>query len=227
MNYVKFGRTGEKVSEMSLGTMMFGDRCDQAETERILVTAMEHGVNFIDTAAMYCNGTTERILGRIIKGRRDKLFIATKVHKGVDAESILGSIDESLARLQVDHVDLYMIHWPKEGMNPEEVMEALNSVVVQGKARYVGCCNYPAWLYCYSNAIAARNDWAPLVAIKSHTTSLSGEPRLRSCPKPSPKAWLSQPIGLSLWVFWQVSIRLGTRCRLTPVVKRTRVFPRG
>lgn len=163
MNYIQFGSTTEKVSEMCLGTMMFGPRCDPAESDRILNTALEQGVNFIDTAAMYGGGLTEEILGRIIKGKRDNLFIGTKVHKGVDAPSILTSIDESLARLQLDYVDLYMIHWPVAGMNPTEIMEALNRVVAQGKARYIGCCNYPAWLFAHSNAIAARHGWAQLV----------------------------------------------------------------
>ncbi len=163
MNYVELGKTGENISEMCLGTMMFGTRCDEAEADRILGVAVENGVTFIDTAAMYGDGRTEEILGRIIKGKRDKLFIATKVHKGVDAQSISESIDESLSRLQTDFVDLYMIHWPVPGMRPEEIMQALNSVVEQGKARYVGCANYPAWLFAHSNGIAARNGWAPLV----------------------------------------------------------------
>ena len=163
MKYVELGKTGEKVSELCLGTMMFGSRCDETEADRILGVAIDHGVNFIDTAAMYGNGLTEEILGRIVKGRREKLFIATKVHKGVDANSILESIDESLARMQIDFVDLYMIHWPVSGMRPAEMMEALNQVVAQGKARYLGCCNYPAWLFAHSNSIAQRNGWAPLI----------------------------------------------------------------
>jgi len=163
MRYVELGRTGEIVSEMCLGTMMFGDRCDKAESDRILAAAIDHGVNFVDTAAMYCQGYTEEILGRILSGRREKLFITTKVHKGVDGKSILDSIDESLARLQIDFVDLYLIHWPVVGMRPVEVMEALNGVVTQGKARHVGCCNYPAWLYAHSNVIARCNNWVPLV----------------------------------------------------------------
>jgi aryl-alcohol dehydrogenase-like predicted oxidoreductase len=163
MKYVEFGKTGERVSEMCLGTMMFGQRCDEAEADRILGAAIEQGVNFIDTAPMYAAGRTEEILGRILKGRRDQLFIGTKVHKGVDAQSILESIDESLARMQIDFVDLYMIHWPVEGMRPGEMMEALNQVVTQGKTRHVGCCNYPAWLVAHSNAIAERRGWAPLV----------------------------------------------------------------
>jgi len=163
MKAIQFGNTGEMVSEMCLGTMMFGDRCDEAESDRILAAAIDQGVNFVDTAAMYVAGHTEEILGRILRGRRDKLFLVTKVHKGVDGKSIRESIEESLMRLQTDYVDLYLIHWPVLGMRPAEIMQALNAVVEQGKARYVGCCNYPAWLYAHSNAIAERNDWATLV----------------------------------------------------------------
>lgn len=163
MNYVPFGATGITVSQMCLGTMMFGDRADQAEADRILGVAMEHGVNFIDTAAMYVNGGTEEILGHILKGRRDKLFVATKVNKGVDGASIRSSIDESLQRMKLDYVDLYMIHWPKVGMRPAEIMQALANVVEAGKTRFVGCCNYPAWLLAQSNEIAAVNGWPKLV----------------------------------------------------------------
>lgn len=163
MNYVEFGITGEKVSEMSLGTMMFGDRCDQAESDRILSTAIEHGVTFIDTAAGYCKGGTEEILGKILKGKRDGLFIGTKVTKTTAADWVLQSLDESLARMQLEYVDLYMIHWPRENMQTTEMMAALNTVVQQGKARFVGCCNFPAWLVAHCNAIAERNDWAKLV----------------------------------------------------------------
>jgi len=162
MNYVPFGSTGQQVSEMCLGTMMFGDRCDQAESDRILATAMEHGVNFVDTAAMYVNGGTETILGHILKGRREKLFIATKVNN-IDPAVIRSSIDESLQRMQIDYVDLYLLHWPKAGMNPTAMMSALNDVVQAGKARFVGCCNFPAWLLAHFNAIAAQNNWPRLV----------------------------------------------------------------
>lgn len=163
MKQVPFGKTGVKVSEMCLGTMMFGQRCDESEAGRILSRALEGGVNFVDTAAKYCGGDTESILGRILKGRREKVFLATKVHTGLDYQSITSCIDESLQRLQTDHVDLYMIHWPKPGMRPFEIMRALNDVVKSGKTRFIGCCNYPAWLLCYSNALAAANGWAQLV----------------------------------------------------------------
>jgi aryl-alcohol dehydrogenase-like predicted oxidoreductase len=164
MKYTKFASTNETVSELNLGTMMFGGRCDEAEADRILGVAVDHGVNFVDTAAMYGDGLTEEILGRIMKGgRREKLFLTTKVHKGVDRASILSSIDESLKRMQTDHVDLYLIHWPVEGMKPAEIMEALNTVVESGKTRYVGCCNFPAWLLAHHNAIAAEHGWARMI----------------------------------------------------------------
>ena len=162
MNYVPFGATGVTVSEFCLGTMMFGDRCDQAESDRILGTAIDNGVTFIDTAAMYVNGGTETILGHILKGRRDQLFVATKVNY-IEPEIIRSSIDESLQRLQLDAVDLYLLHWPKPGMNPTAMMAALNDVVQAGKARFVGCCNYPAWLLAHMNSIADRNGWPRLV----------------------------------------------------------------
>lgn len=163
MQYVPFANTGETVSEMCLGTMMFGDRCDEAESERILAAAMDAGVNFVDTAWSYAAGRTEEILGRILKGRRDRLFVVTKVTKTADAAWIRRSIDESLARMQLDHVDLYLIHWPRQQMRTTEMMEALNDVVTAGKARYVGCSNFPAWLLAHCNAIAQREGWAPLV----------------------------------------------------------------
>lgn len=163
MKYVAFGNTGIQVSQMCLGTMMFGERTDEAESDRILGSAMDGGVNFIDTAAAYAGGHNEEILGRILKGRRAKLFITTKVNKGVDKQSIESSITESLARMQTDWVDLYMIHWPLPGMHPAEMMEALNNVVVKGQARLIGFCNCPAWLFAHMNAIAQQNGWAKLV----------------------------------------------------------------
>lgn len=163
MNTIKFADTDVDISEMCLGTMMFGDRCDEAESARILDTAVSQGVTFIDTAAMYCNGITEEILGRITKGKRQDLFIGTKVTKNTNAAWIAQSLDESLTRLQTDYVDFFMIHWPRENMLIEPMMEALNNAVVAGKTRYVGICNSPAWLLAHCNSVAQRNGWAKLV----------------------------------------------------------------
>lgn len=166
MKQKRFGKTDLWVSEMCLGTMMFGDRCSEKEAERILGRAREVGVTFLDTAAMYCDGRTEEILGRLLHGRRSEFVIASKVHKGVDADSILTSIDESLSRLQTDYLDLFLIHWPKAGMRPDEIMRALDQVVKQGKARYAGCCNYPAYLFLLSNMAAAQNGLSELMCLQ-------------------------------------------------------------
>ncbi|MCK4401199.1 aldo/keto reductase [bacterium] len=163
MKLVKLGSAEEQVSEMCLGTMMFGRRCDKKESDRILSFALDNGINFVDTAAMYGEGETEKILGRIMKNRRKKFFLTTKVHKGIDGKSILASIDESLKRLQTDYVDLYLIHWPRERMNPEEIMETLNEVTEKGKTRFIGCSNYPAWLFAYSNCLAKLRRWKTFI----------------------------------------------------------------
>ncbi|MGI9321786.1 MAG: aldo/keto reductase [Thiogranum sp.] len=163
MNRITFASSDAEVSEMCLGTMMFGDRCDEAESARILDSAVSRGVTFIDTAAGYCNGLTEEILGRILKDKRNDLFVGTKVTRNTDADWISKSLDESLSRLQTDYVDLFMIHWPRENMKIELMMQALNNAVVAGKTRFIGCCNFPAWLLAHCNAVAQRNGWAQLV----------------------------------------------------------------
>ncbi|OGV84624.1 MAG: hypothetical protein A2340_04205 [Lentisphaerae bacterium RIFOXYB12_FULL_60_10] len=156
---VPFADTGATVSNFCLGTMMFGDRCDEAEASRIMACALEHGVNFVDTAAVYTGGQTEEILGRILKGLRNRVFLATKVNvpDGTDYPAQIGpSLDASLARLQTDHVDLYLIHWARKNMNPEAMLRALSAVVQAGKCRFVGCSNFPAWLIAHFNGLATR-----------------------------------------------------------------------
>ncbi len=163
MNTVPFADTGEQISEMCLGTMMFGDRTEEAEADRILSSAVEQGVTFIDTAAVYSGGETESILGRIMQGKRDELFLGTKIPSKTAPSDFAQALDDSLTRLQSDHVDLEMIHWPHAEMQTTDMMEALNALVVSGKTRFVGCCNFPAWLLAHCNAIAQRNGWARLV----------------------------------------------------------------
>ena len=128
-----------------------------------MAASIDRGVDNIDTAAAYADGVTEEIVGRLIKGRRNGLFLGTKVTRSTDADWILRSLDESLARLQVDHVDLFMIHWPRAQMRIEPMMEALDKSVRAGKTRFVGCSNFPAWLLAHCNAVAERNGWAKLV----------------------------------------------------------------
>lgn len=163
MKQTAFGKTAEMLSEMCLGTMMFGDRCGEKEAAAVVDRALDLGVNFVDTAPMYCQGRTEEILGRILGEKRDRVFLVSKVNS-VHPGEILTGIDESLRRLRTDRLDLFLIHWPKEGMRPSEIMEALHAVVRAGKARFVGCCNYPAWLFGHSNAVASLRGWTPFVA---------------------------------------------------------------
>ena len=161
MKRVSFGKTGETVSEMCLGTMMFGARCDEAESDRVLSAALDAGVDFVDTASIYAGGVTEEILGRLLPGRRDKVFLVSKVR--IDMMGIMESIEQSLKRLQTDYLDLFLIHAPTQGMVPREIMEDLSKVVRSGKARHVGCSNYPAWLVTHSNCLAQQEGWPELV----------------------------------------------------------------
>ncbi len=143
--------------------MMFGDKCDAALSAAIVEKALAAGINAFDTAAMYSAGASEEYLGRALRNTtRDQIFVTTKVVKGIDRHSILQSLDESLVRLQMEYVDLYLIHWPVLGMNLTEMMEALNEVVTAGKTRLVGCCNFPAYLLASANAVAATHGWAQL-----------------------------------------------------------------
>ena len=103
---VTFADTGVEVSAICLGTMMFGDRTDEDESIRLMDRALEAGIDFWDTAPMYAKTECERIVGKALAGRRDRVFLATKVHKGVTYEDITSSCDESLQRLDTDHVDL-------------------------------------------------------------------------------------------------------------------------
>src|SRR5574341_1290489 len=104
-----FGRAGVQVAEMCLGTMMFGGKTDASESIRILHRALDLGADFIDTAPMYESGTTEESVGRALRGKRQRVFLATKVHSGVRRQDIVSSAEESLRRLHTDHMDLFQI----------------------------------------------------------------------------------------------------------------------
>jgi len=168
MRYKPLGRTGLFVSEICLGTMTFGGsgkgiweaigKLDMKAVEALIGTSFDSGVNFIDTADVYSDGESERLLGSVLKSLnrpREQLVVATKVRGrvgpgvnqvGLSRAHILASIDESLRRLQLDHVDLYQIHGFDPATPIEETVRALDDVVRAGKARYVGFSNLPAWL---------------------------------------------------------------------------------
>jgi aryl-alcohol dehydrogenase-like predicted oxidoreductase len=158
MEFRSLGRSGLRVSTLCLGTMMFGDRTDAAEAGRIVASAREAGVNFIDTADVYANGESERITGKLIAPDRDRWVLATKVanplpgphgddpnRRGTGRKWIMKAVDESLARLGVDYIDLYYIHKDVEETPLEESARAMADLIAAGKVRYFGVSNYRGW----------------------------------------------------------------------------------
>jgi aryl-alcohol dehydrogenase-like predicted oxidoreductase len=154
MEYRNLGASGLKVSTLCLGTMMFGDRTDAAESGRIVAAARAAGVNFIDTADVYVKGESERLTGKLIAGDRDHWVLATKVanamgedpnRKGASRKWILQAIDESLERLGTSYVDLYYVHKDSPDTPLEETVRAMGDLVRAGKIRYWGVSNFRGW----------------------------------------------------------------------------------
>jgi aryl-alcohol dehydrogenase (NADP+) len=161
MPATRLGATGLQVSRLCLGTMTFGSQADEKEACAILDAAAEGGVNFIDTADVYPlgvahahKGETERIVGRWLQGKRERFILATKCGSpmgplpwqgGTSRKHILDAIDASLKRLGTDYVDLYQLHRDDESTPLDETLEALDTVVRSGRARYVGVSNFTAW----------------------------------------------------------------------------------
>jgi aryl-alcohol dehydrogenase-like predicted oxidoreductase len=160
MEYRLLGRSGLKVSALSIGTATFGGdgawgSADLQQAKRQIDLCLDHGVNFIDTANVYAAGRSETIIGEALSdGRRDRLVVATKARfpvgggpndQGLSRAHIVRECESSLRRLKSDHIDLYQVHgW--DGQTPlEETIEALDTLIRQGKVRYVGCSNYSAW----------------------------------------------------------------------------------
>jgi aryl-alcohol dehydrogenase (NADP+) len=163
IEYRFLGRSGVKVSPLCLGTMMFGDRTDEAEAGRIVASAREAGVNFIDTADVYAKGESERITGKLIKPDRERWVLATKVanpmpapgisnpggddpnRRGTGRKWIMRAIDESLGRLGTDYVDIYYLHRDVEDTPLEETLGAMADLIRAGKIRYFAVSNFRGW----------------------------------------------------------------------------------
>jgi aryl-alcohol dehydrogenase-like predicted oxidoreductase len=154
MQYRPLGRTGIKVSPYCLGAMMFGagGNPDQDDCIRIIHKALDFGINFIDTADRYSAGESEEIVGKALKGRRDKIVLATKVYgpmgddpnqQGTSRRWIMQEVDNSLRRLQTDYIDLYQIHRPAPDTDIEETLSALTDLMRAGKVRAIGSSTFP------------------------------------------------------------------------------------
>jgi aryl-alcohol dehydrogenase-like predicted oxidoreductase len=180
MKYRLLGKSGLRVSEVSLGTMTFGDELGwgspKAEAQRVYETYREAGGNFIDTANFYTGGTSEKFVGEFIKGHRDSVVLATKYSNAVPGndpnaagnhrKSMTQALEASLKRLQTDYIDLYWVHiW--DGITPvEEVMRGLDDIVRQGKVLYIGISDAPAWWIAQANTLAGLRGWTKFIGLQ-------------------------------------------------------------
>jgi 1-deoxyxylulose-5-phosphate synthase len=213
MQYKNLGGTGLKVSELCLGCMTFGapDRGDHSwtlpeEQSRPLIRqALDLGINFLDTANTYSDGTSEEIVGRAIKdfARRDEIVLATKVFFpmgkdpnaiGLSRKAIFRQVDASLRRLGTDYIDLYQIHRWDYRTPLEETLEALHDVVKSGKARYIGASSMWAWQFSKALYTARQRNWTPFVSMQNHYNLLYREEEREMMP-----LCVDQNIGVMPW----------------------------
>ena len=156
MEYRALGRTGLKVSQLCLGTMMFGGKTDEQESFRIIDHAINEGVNFIDTADVYAGNESERIIGKALagEGKRDNIILATKFNfanpadrnaRGLSRRHVINACDASLKRLNTEWIDLYQMHRCSSAIPIDETLRALDDLVKAGKIRYIGGSMFPAW----------------------------------------------------------------------------------
>lgn len=201
MEYVNLGNSNLKVSKVCLGCMSFGDpnngqhnwTLPYEESKSVIKCALDNGINFFDTAMGYQNGTSEEYLGRIVREltTREKVVIATKiVPKGsIPAKQSMKTRDyieeclnNSLKRLQMDYVDLYIIHWWDYRTPIEEYLAAFHEFIQQGKIKYIGVSNCFAWQVAKANSIAKQNGWEPFVSIQSHYNLIMREDEREIAP---------------------------------------------
>ena len=167
MEYRKLGRSGVMVSPLCLGTMNFGGTTDEAESFAILQKAVDAGINFFDTANVYNKGESERITGKYLKesNLREQVVLATKVFGrvgdlpndgGGTRYHLIKACEDSLQRLQTDHIDLYQLHRPPLAHPQEETLRAFDDLIRAGKVRYIGCSTHPAWMVMEAISLSER-----------------------------------------------------------------------
>ncbi len=215
MRYNRLGHSGLFVSELCLGTMTFGGsddmwgqigKLEQDEADSLVRTALDAGINFIDTANIYAGGRSEQILGQSLKNlgvARSDVVIATKVHgqmgdspnaRGSSRVHILDQADASLERMQIDHIDLYQLHGFDPATPIVESLEALDTLVRSGRVRYIGLSNWAAWQVVKAVGIAEARNLAPIVSLQAYYT-LAG----RDLEREVVPMLLSEDIGLMVW----------------------------
>lgn len=175
MQYNRLGHSGLQVSALGLGTNSFGKRADQETSIRIIHTAMDQGINFIDTANIYAGSESERIIGLALEGRRQDAVLTTKAGlpkhdgpggSGSSRRHLMQELEGSLRRLKTDHVDLYQIHTFDPYTPLEETLRTLDDMITAGKVRYIGASNYAAWELMKALGISEARHWAKYVSIQ-------------------------------------------------------------
>ncbi len=213
MKQNRLGNSGLHVSELCLGCMSFGEpnrgghpwTLPKAESAALIRQALDAGINFLDTANIYSDGSSEEILGEVLwkTVKRHEVVLATKVHgtmqeepqmRGLSRRSIMHNIDASLKRLRTDHVDLYQIHRWDNHTAIEETMEALHDVVKAGKVRYIGASTMWAWQFARAQEVARANGWTPFVSMQNQISLLYREEEREMIP-----LCLDEGVGLIPW----------------------------
>ncbi len=201
MQYTRLGRTGLEVSRLVLGCMSFGDistgerlwALNEEQSRPIIRKALDHGINFFDTANMYSRGTSEEITGKLLWSmvKREDVVLATKVHHrmrlgpngmGQSRKALMHEIDDSLKRLGTDYVDLYQIHRYDPNTPIEETLDALNDIVKSGKARYVGASSMFAYQFMKMLMTQRQKGWAQFVSMQNHVNLLHREEEREMLP---------------------------------------------
>ncbi|MDA8287988.1 MAG: aldo/keto reductase [Actinomycetota bacterium] len=211
MEYRQLGGSGLRVSALALGTMTFGGRGQFAavgdvevdEARRIVDRAIEAGINLIDTADVYSEGRSEEIVGEVLKGRRDEVVLATKARfpvgsgpndAGLSRGHLMRACEASLRRLRTDYLDLYQVH-ERDGVTPtEETLEALDTLVAQGKVRYVGCSNFSAWHVMKSLGVSERRGLQRYVSQQIYYSLLDREAEYELVPLS-----IDEGVGILVW----------------------------
>jgi 1-deoxyxylulose-5-phosphate synthase len=201
VDYIKLGSTGLEVSRICLGCMSFGEpqrgghpwSLDEEAAAPIIRQALDAGINFLDTANVYSDGSSEEIVGKVLAnhGHREEVVLATKVNgrmhpgpngAGLSRKAIMAEIDNSLRRLRTGYVDLYQIHRFDPTTPVEETVEALHDVVKAGKARYVGASSMYAWQFSKMLHVAERHGWARFATMQDHYNLLYREEEREMLP---------------------------------------------
>jgi aryl-alcohol dehydrogenase-like predicted oxidoreductase len=184
LEYRHLGHSGLRVSVVGLGGNQLGTPVGEEQSRRIVERALELGVNLIDTADVYANGTSEEAVGRAMQGRRERALIATKVGSrmgdgpndvGASRKRVIEGCEASLRRLGTDYIDLYQMHWFDPETPLDETLGALDDLVRSGKVRYIGCSNYAAWQLTHARWISEREHLAQFVSVQPEYNLLQRE----------------------------------------------------